>query len=74
MFLGDRVALEDLVNHSICVKTDEGIKNISNSYDVITANLVYVEQIFTLEDQIKGVNVIQKGEMVRYNPAVLILR
>lgn len=71
MYLSDKVALQDLRNHSICVKTDEGIRNIDTEYDVITGSLVYIDNISELSVPLITIS---KGEMVRYNPVILILR
>ena len=71
MYFGDKVALDNLQNRSICVRTDNGIRNINNEQDIIVENLVYVENVDTVESEIIT---IQKGTMVRYRLVTIILR
>ena len=72
MYFGDKVALENLRNHSVCVKVDNGIRNITSEYDIITGSLVYIDNLPELDNPPLGI--IDKGRMVRYKPVVLILR
>lgn len=67
MYLGDKVALEDLENNSICAIFEEGI--LKNRDYGVPVYLVYVSQIFPEEEyqtlkMKKGI--IEKGQMVRY--------
>ena len=48
MYLGDKIALEDLENNSICAIFDEGI--MKNRDYGIPVYLVYVEQAFPEEE------------------------
>lgn len=67
MYLGDKVALENLENNSICVIFDEGI--MKNRNYGAPAYLVYVNQIYPKEEyqtpNMKN-GIIEKGQMVRY--------
>lgn len=67
MYLGDKVALENLENNSICVIFDEGI--MKNRNYGAPAYLVYVNQIYP-EEEYQTPNmkngIIEKGQMVRY--------
>lgn len=71
MFLGDRVALEDLRNKSICIRLNDGIRNIVDGYDLFIENTVYVENISQDDDTL---DLISKGSMVRYRPVLVICR
>jgi hypothetical protein len=64
-WLGHLKALEDIENLSLCIKTDEGIRNI-NSIDDVTHNMtVLVHNLPTINhDSVKFK--IKKGEYVRY--------
>jgi len=72
MYIGDKVALDNLRNRSICVRIDKGIRNITNEYDLAVENLVYVENIATVEQD--EIDIITKGSMVRYRPITVIIR
>jgi hypothetical protein len=61
-YQGDLVALEDLKNNSICIKTNDGIRNIINGEDLNNLT-VYVSNVVPLNDELK---IIKKGKMVRY--------
>lgn len=67
MYLGDKIALEDLENHSICAIFEEGI--MKNRDYGIPVYLVYVNQIFPEKEyqtpKMKN-GIIEKGRMVRY--------
>lgn len=67
MWLGDKVALEDLQNGSICAIFEEGIMR-NRDYGV-PVYLVYVDQIFP-NDEFQTLKmkqgIIEKGQMVRY--------
>ena len=71
MFLGDRVALEDLRNKSICIRLDDGIRNIIDGYDLFIENTVYVENI---SQDGETLDLISKGNMVRYRHVSVICR
>lgn len=63
MYLGDKVALEELKNNSICILTSDGIRNIVDEYDLMSEPTVYVQNIMPHGSDRFVVN---KGEMVRY--------
>lgn len=66
-FYGDKKALEQIQNCSICIVTRKGIRNIKNYGDVLGSNLVYVANIPPYgEDYNK--HIIRMGEMVNYIP------
>ena len=62
MYKGNKIALEDLRNNTICVKTLDGIRTMQHSDDIYL-DLVYVNNISTC-DQKKFL--IHKGEYCRY--------
>lgn len=76
MYFGDKLALEDLKNCSVCVSTDAGIRRIRSEKDLILKNIVYVENILptNCEHLSESSYVISEGDMVRYRPIYIILR
>lgn len=54
MYFGDKIALEELKNHSICVRTDKGIRNIDSEQDALVENLVFVSNIPTIYEDRQG--------------------
>lgn len=62
------VSLEDIPNNTICVKTTSGIRNMKFEED-IEANLVWVCQVFPVNEEIRFSNMnrtISKGTYIRY--------
>ena len=71
MYLGDKIALDDLKNRSICIMLDDGIRNIIDGYDLFIENTVYVENISQDGEILKTIS---KGNMVRYKPVLVVCR
>ena len=69
MYFGDKIALENLYNNSICVRTDSGIRMLKNMSDLQVENLVYVNNLDKSENQI-----ITRGTMIRYTPVLVTIR
>ena len=66
-YLGDKKALEQIKNCSICINSSEGIRNIKNYRDTWEGDLVYVENIPLYGESVNN-HIIRMGEMVRYRP------
>lgn len=65
MYYGNKVALENLNNNSVCVSDRDGIRNIRDEYDLVNSNLVFVCNIVP-EGILPNYFFIQEGDMVRY--------
>ena len=62
-FQGDCIAVEDLKNHSICIKESHRIRNVKHYTELGTETFVMVCNM----DKTEGDNsIIRKGEYVRY--------
>ena len=59
MFYGDKIALENIANNTMCLLINEGIVNVKDEEGL----LVYVSNIPSTNKEKKYIN---KGEMVRY--------
>lgn len=62
-YFGDAVAVENLVNNSICVKVGKEIRNIRGEEDLDKELLVFVSNADTA---LRKTKLILKGETVRY--------
>ena len=65
------IALEDLKNKSICVKTDKGIRNINSEIDLRINNTVYVSN---LSPENEEVDIIKEGVQARFTPVNIIFK
>jgi len=70
MYKGDLIALQNIHNNTICVKTNDGIRNMFHSGD-INDNLVYVSNIPTI-DMCDSNFIINSGEYCRYIDIVVL--
>jgi hypothetical protein len=69
MYKGDKTALEDIDNCSICVVTESGIRKMKFDDDIVS-NLVYVNNVSLTYDGKSFV--IKKGEYIRYIPIAIV--
>lgn len=75
MYFGDKEALEELKNYTVCVRTDNGIRNLASEHDIMVENLVFVSKLPSIYEGKKIENsTIYDGEMVRYRSLEVILR
>lgn len=70
MYKGDLVALDDLMNFSICVKEDNGIRPMWKPDD-INKNLVYINNCSLKEGKLMPM-IIKGGEYCRYIDLVVL--
>lgn len=50
------IALEDIENYSVCVRTDAGIRKIKDYRDIELGNLVFVHNVSMEDEELKVVH------------------
>ena len=65
------VALEDLKNNSICVKTSSGIREIKDFDDIRMENMVFVSNIPLTDEDLM---IVPKGSFCRCLPINVCIR
>ena len=65
------VALEDLKNNSVCVRTSSGIREIEDFDDIRMENMVFVSNINTINEDL---TILPKGSLCRCLPINVCIR
>ena len=65
------VALEDLKNNSVCVKTSSGIREIKDFDDIRMENMVFVNNIAPTNEDLM---ILPKGSLCRCLPINVCIR
>ena len=65
------VALEDLKNNSVCVKTSSGIREIKDFDDIRMENMVFVNNISATNEDL---TILPKGSLCRCLPINVCVR
>ena len=65
MKLFSDVALENILNNSVCVKTDIGIRNVKDYRDMEISNIVFVHTVSFDDEELIT---IPQGVHCRYSP------
>ena len=65
------VALEDLKNNSVCVRTSSGIRKIEDFDDIRMENMVFVSNINAINEDL---TILPKGSLCRCLPINVCIR